>query len=174
MAGVGVILLTRLVAQAEFIPTWSGACARVESGKTFTMSGYVDDWRVRVAMTEEAAGGEEFGVEKSSTGGAADEIVREQREFDPEERAGADAADDNGHAAAGQNIAARLGAIFFVEHENGAAQRGVGKTRAIPVAKQLARLGFHFFFFASDEGNDVGAAIERGDAGIARSGEGLQ
>jgi len=31
------------------------------------------------ATMEEAAGGEEFGVEKGSAGGAANEVVREQR-----------------------------------------------------------------------------------------------
>ena len=36
------------------------------------------------------------------------------------------------------------------------------------------RLGFHLFFFAADEGNDVAVNVQRGNAGIACSGNGLQ
>lgn len=71
------------------------------------------------AVMQEAAGGEEFGVEKSSACGATHEIVREQGEFDVEERAFADASDDGGHAVTGVNIAARLRAVFAIEYYDG-------------------------------------------------------
>ena len=73
---------------------------------------------------EEAAGGEEFGVEQGGAGGAADEIVREQGQFYIEQGTFADAADYGGHAVAGIDVAARLRAIFFVEHDNGITQSG--------------------------------------------------
>jgi len=41
-------------------------------------------------------------------------------------------------------------------------------------AEQLLRLGLHFFFFAADEGNDVTLDVQRGDAGIAGTGNGLE
>ena len=47
---------------------------------------------------EEAADGEEFGIEDGGTGCATDEIVREKSELDVEERTFADAADTSGHA----------------------------------------------------------------------------
>ena len=53
------------------------------------------------AAVEEAAGGEELGVEQGGTGGATDEVVGEQGQLDVEERAFADAADDGGHAVSG-------------------------------------------------------------------------
>src|SRR5262249_57448311 len=49
---------------------------------------------------EEAAGAEEFGVEKSGAGGSAQQVVREQRELDVEYRAVANPADGGGHAVA--------------------------------------------------------------------------
>src|SRR6266403_1055891 len=159
------------------------------------------------AMLEEAAGGQEFGVEEGGTGGAADQIVREQGEFDVEQGAFADAADNSGHAVARVEIAAGLGAIFFVQDDDGIfkggreggqfgvdlevaqgfadfveggafyqaegdtfevavddrdaiavganAEAGVNETRAIPFAKKFLRLGFHFFFFTADGGDDV-------------------
>jgi len=73
---------------------------------------------------EEAADGQEFGIEKGGAGGSAQQIVREQRELDVEERAFADAAYGGGHAVAGVDVAARLRAIFFVENDNWIFQRG--------------------------------------------------
>src|ERR1700687_2280055 len=66
---------------------------------------------------QEAAGGEELGVEQGGAGSAADQVVREQCQLYVEERAFADAADHGGHAVAGIYIAARLRAIFFVEND---------------------------------------------------------
>ncbi len=87
-------------------------------------------WRRPFAFThskdaafEETPVGEEFGVEQSSTGGTADEIVGEQRELDAEEGAGADAADNGSHAGAGVHVAAGLRAIFLVEKDDGMAER---------------------------------------------------
>ena len=76
------------------------------------------------AVLEEAAGGEELGVEQGGAGGAADEVMREQREFDVEERAFADAADDGGHTIARFDVAAGLRAIFLGEDHDGIPQRG--------------------------------------------------
>ena len=67
---------------------------------------------------EKAAGGEEFGVEKGGTGGAADEVVRKQREFDVEEGTFADTADYGGHTVSGVNVAAGLRAILLIEDDN--------------------------------------------------------
>src|SRR5271154_1345811 len=78
----------------------------------------------RRALLEEPAGGEKFGVEQGCACGAADEIVREQRELDIEQRAFADAAYDGGHAIAGVHVAARLRAVLVVEYLNGMAQSG--------------------------------------------------
>ena len=54
------------------------------------------------------------------------------------------------------------------------AEAGVDETRAIPFAEEFLGLRLHFFFFAADEGNDVGVNVHRGDARIARAGNGLQ
>src|SRR5258708_19342287 len=84
--------------------------------------------RHRGAAVEEAAGGEEFGVEKGGAGGTANEVVGEQGEFYVEERAFTNAADDGGHAVASGDVATGLGAIFFVQNHNvifpGAVQSG--------------------------------------------------
>src|SRR5713101_10021718 len=155
------------------------------------------------AGLEEAAGGKKLGVEKGCSSGAADEVVREEREFYVEQGTRADAADDCGHAVAGVDVAAGLRAIFLVENDDGMAhggwergqlgadfkgaqgfahfversdflqadgdtfevavndwhaiamsakaEAGIHEARAIPLAEQLLRLGFHFFFFAADE-----------------------
>jgi hypothetical protein len=71
------------------------------------------------AAFEQAAGGEEFGVEEGGASGAADEIVREQGEFYIEERALADAADDGGHAVSGVNVASRLRAVVVIKDKHG-------------------------------------------------------
>src|ERR1700740_3091850 len=68
---------------------------------------------------EEAAGGEELGVEKRGAGGSAQQVVREQGEFDVEERTFADSANGGGHAVAGVDITAGLRAVFFVEDDDG-------------------------------------------------------
>src|SRR6266571_5123362 len=180
----------------------------------------------QVAVFEEAAGGEELGVEKSAAGGATHEIVREQRELYVEQGTFADATDDGGHAISGVDVAARLRAILLVEDNDrmthGAGERGelginleiavgfanfversdffqadgnafevavddrhaiavgaeaeagVHEARAIPLAEELLRFGFHFFFFAADEGNDVALDVHRGDAGITGAGDGLK
>src|SRR5882724_13452664 len=73
---------------------------------------------------EEAAGGEEFGVEEGGAGGATDEVVGEQGQLDVEEGAFADATDDRGHAVSGVEVATGLGAIFFLEDDDGIAHRG--------------------------------------------------
>jgi hypothetical protein len=78
----------------------------------------------RRALLEEAAGGQEFGVEQGCACGAADEIVREQRQLDVEQRAFADAAYDRGHAIARVHVAARLRAALVVEYLNWMAQSG--------------------------------------------------
>jgi hypothetical protein len=71
------------------------------------------------AVMEKAAGGEEFRVEEGGSGGAADEIVREQGELYVEERALADAADDGGHAVSSVNVASRLRAVVLIKDEHG-------------------------------------------------------
>jgi len=71
------------------------------------------------AVVEEAAGGEEFGVEEGSASGSADEIVREQGELYVEKRAFADAADDGGHAVSGVNVASRLRAVVVLKDKDG-------------------------------------------------------
>src|SRR5258708_7395162 len=76
------------------------------------------------AALEESAGSEELGVEQGGACGAADKVVREQREFYIEQGTFADAADDGGHAVAGVNVAAGLGAILVVEDDNGVSQSG--------------------------------------------------
>src|SRR6266568_7494269 len=180
----------------------------------------------QVAVSKEAAGGEELGVEKSAAGGATHEIVREQRELYVEQGTFADATDDGGHAVSGVDVAARLRAILLVEDNDrmahGAGERselginfeiaegfadfversdffqadgnafemavhdrhaiavgaeaeaGVHEARAIPLAEELLRFGFHFFLFAADEGNDVALDVHRGDAGITSAGDGLK
>ncbi len=178
------------------------------------------------AAIQEAAGGEEFGVEKGGTGGAADEVVGEESEFDIEERAFADAADYGGHAVAGVDVAARLRAVVAVDHVNGMTkggrQRGefgvhfkiaqgfadffetgnffeadgdalevafenwdaiamcaeteasVDEASAVPFTEELLRFGLHFFFFAADEGDDVGVDIHGSDTRIACARDSLQ
>src|SRR5260370_652971 len=54
------------------------------------------------------------------------------------------------------------------------AEAGVHEARTIPLAEELLRFGFHFFFFAADEGNDVALAVHRGDAGITAAGDVLK
>lgn len=76
------------------------------------------------AVTEEAAGGEEFGVEESGTGGSANKIVREQSELNIQERTFADAADDGGHAVSGLNVAAGLRAIVTLKNNDGTRDSG--------------------------------------------------
>ena len=44
---------------------------------------------------------------------------------------------------------------------------------AIQFAEQLEGLGFHFFFFAADEGDDVVEDVHGGDAGVASAADGL-
>src|SRR2546421_11385020 len=73
---------------------------------------------------EEAADGEEFGVEDGGTGGSAHEIVREERELDVEKRTFADAAYDGGHAVTGIGVMARLRAIFLVHNDDRIADGG--------------------------------------------------
>src|SRR5262249_59480330 len=73
---------------------------------------------------EQAAGGEEFGVEQGGTGGTAQQVVREQRELYVEERTFANAAHGGGHAVASVDVAARLRAIFFVEDNDRIFQSG--------------------------------------------------
>ena len=73
---------------------------------------------------EEAADGEEFGIEDGGTGGSADEIVREKRQLDVEERTFADAANDGGHAVTGAGVVARLRAIFLVHDDDRIADGG--------------------------------------------------
>ena len=98
---------------------------------------------------KEAAGGEQFGVQQRGTGGAAHQIVREQREFHVQDGALANAADDGGHAVAGVDVAPRLRTIFFVEHDdriaNGGGQRserGVDFKRAERFAYFVERSDF--------------------------------
>jgi len=71
------------------------------------------------AVMEKAAGGEEFGVEEGGACGSADEIVREQGEFYVKKRAFADAADDDGHAVSGVNVASRLRAVVVLKDKDG-------------------------------------------------------
>src|SRR5260370_21164937 len=71
--------------------------------------------RHRGAAVEEAAGGEEFGVEKGGAGGTANEGVGEQGEFYVEERAFTNASDDGGHAVRRGGVPTGLGAVFFLE-----------------------------------------------------------
>jgi hypothetical protein len=71
---------------------------------------------------QEAAGGEEFGVEQGGAGGSAQQVVREQSQLDVEKRAFADAAYGGSHTVAGVDIAPRLRTIFFIENDNGVFQ----------------------------------------------------
>jgi len=54
------------------------------------------------------------------------------------------------------------------------ADAGFDKARAIPLAEELLRLGFHFFFLAADEGDDIGLDVQGRNTGIAGAGDGLQ
>src|SRR5256885_13542157 len=101
-----------------------------------------------VAVMEEAANGEEFGVEDGGTGGSADEIVREQRELDVEERTFADAAYDGRHAVTGAGVVARLRAIFLV-HDDGRISDG-GRERGELVVHGKIAQNFRDF---TDAGN---------------------
>ncbi len=71
---------------------------------------------------QQAAGGQEFGIEQGCAGGASHQIVREQRQLYVEQRAFANAADYGGHAGAGIYVAAWLRAILLFQHDNGIAQ----------------------------------------------------
>ena len=86
------------------------------------------------AALEEAAGSEELSVEQCGAGGATDQIVREQCEFDVEERTFADAADYGGHATAGVHVTSWLRAIFLVEDNDRISQGG----------GERSQLGIHF------------------------------
>ena len=118
------------------------------------------------AAGEEAASGEEFGVEQGGTGGAADEVVGEQSELDVEQRAFADAADDGGHAVSGVNVAAGLRAVLAIDDHHrmtdGGRQRG-----ECGVDLKIAQ-GFADFFQASNffqaDGNAFEVAFEDRDA----------
>src|SRR5215831_5875290 len=62
----------------------------------------------RAAMAEQAAHGQEFGVQEGGAGCAAHQIVRQQRELHIQQRAFTNAADDGGHAPAEVGVAAGL------------------------------------------------------------------
>src|SRR5712692_11346473 len=100
------------------------------------------------ARLQEAAGGEELGVEKGGAGGTAHEVVREEREFYVEQGTHADAADDRGHAVAGVDVAAGLRAIFLVENDDGMAHGG--RERGQPGADFKGAQGFAHFVEGSD------------------------
>lgn len=121
---------------------------------------------------EEAAGGEELGVEQSGAGGSADEIVGEQGEFDIEERAFADAADDGGHAVSGVNVAARLRAVVTFQDNDWMMDSGRQRGQ-FGVDLKIAQ-GFADFVQGSDfleaEGDALEMAFENGNA-IAMSAE---
>jgi len=118
------------------------------------------------AACEEAAGGEELGVEQGGAGGATDEVVGEQGQLDVEEGAFADAADDGGHAVAGVNVATRLGAIFVVEDEDRMAHGG-GERGQLSV-DFIAAQGFADFVERSDffqaNGDAFEMAVDHGHA----------
>ena len=54
------------------------------------------------------------------------------------------------------------------------AEAGIHEARAVPFAEQFLRLGFHLFFFAADERDDVALDVHGGNAGIACAGNGLE
>src|SRR5260370_19536731 len=74
--------------------------------------------RHRGAAVEEAAGGEEFGVEKGGAGGSGNEVVGEEGEFYVEVRAFTKAAHDGGHPDAAGDVPTWLGALFFFDDVN--------------------------------------------------------
>jgi hypothetical protein len=110
------------------------------------------------AAVQEAAGGEELGVEQGGAGGAADEVVGEQGQLDVKERTFADAADDGGHAAAGVDVAAGLGAILFVKKDDGILDGGRERSE-LGVHLEGAQ-GFADFFERSDFFQADGDAFE--------------
>ena len=118
------------------------------------------------AVLEEAAGGEEFGVEEGGAGGAADEVVRKKRQLDVEQGTFADAADYGSHAVASVDVAAGLRAIFFVEDDDGIFQGG-GERGQLGVDFEVAQ-GFADFMersnFFQSEGDAFEVAIDDGDA----------
>ena len=93
---------------------------------------------------EEAAGGEEFGVEQGGAGGSSEQVVREQGELHVEQWTFADAADDGGHPVAGIHVASWLRAIFFFKNNNRISY-GRGKRSEFitdrKIGKCLANLG---------------------------------
>lgn len=92
--------------------------------------------------------------------------MREQCEFNVEQRAFADAADYGGHAVAGIDVAARLGAIFFVENDDGIFH-GSGERGQLGVDFEITQ-GFADFVKRSDffqaEGDAFEVAVDDGDA----------
>src|SRR5216683_3783341 len=116
----------------------------------------------QVAVFEEAAGGEELGVEKSGASGATHEIVREQRELYVEQGTFADAADDGGHAVSGVDVTAGLGTVFFVE-DNDRMTQGAGERGELGINFEIAQ-GFANFVERSDffqaDGNAFEVAVD--------------
>jgi len=86
------------------------------------------------AAIEEAAGGEEFGVEQGGTGSAADQVVREQISLTSKSGIRG-RADDGGHAVAGIGVAAGLRAIFVVEDDDRIFQGGGREASSAPTSK---------------------------------------
>src|SRR6266850_2014182 len=110
------------------------------------------------AAIEEAAGGEELGVEEGGAGGAADEVVGEQGQLDVEKGTFADAADDGGHAVSGVEVAPGLRAVFFLEEDDGIPHGG-GERGQLGVHFKIAQ-GFADFAERSDFFQADGDAFE--------------
>src|SRR6266568_3705266 len=92
--------------------------------------------------------------------------MRKQSKFDVEERAFANAADDGGHAIAGIDVAARLGAIFLVENDNGISQSSRERGQ-LGVDFEIAE-GFADFVergdFLQADGDALEVAVDNGNA----------
>src|SRR5437016_6690459 len=137
--------------------------AKMRCGLAGDGFGHVLLWHGGAAL-EEAASGQQLGVEQGGARGAADEVVREQREFDVEQRAFADAADDGGHAVSGVNIATRLRPILFVEDDDGVSQ-SARKSGQLGVDFEVAQGFLNFVergdFFQAD-GDAFEVAVDHG------------
>jgi hypothetical protein len=69
-----------------------------------------------------------------------------------------------------------FGVAIFYRHAiamGADAEASFDEASAIPAAEKLLRLFFHFFFFATDERDDIAENVEGSDAGIASAGNGL-
>ncbi len=110
-------------------------------------------------------GGEHLGVEQGRSGGAANRVVREQRELPIEQAAGAQAADGGRHAVAAIDVETRLRPIFFAVNSIGCGgalgRRGLASgMELLPGGENLLMRGRAPKFYA----DTFGVAVFDGDA----------